>query len=244
VQLSTGSGTWAWKKLSGTFNMGDGKHTLRIKAREDGAAYDKIYIVKGGSTPSGLGETALAPATGGTANPTAVPTNPTTAPTTVAQPSPTSGTTPSNEIFLPLVDTYVKQSSPSSNYGSSESLKVDQSPETWTLIRFQVASGAPVKKATLRLYVNNSSDRGGRISNVTAAWDEKTTWNTRPAIGQQVGELGQARSSGYITVDLTGALQPDGTLNIAIKAASGDSVGYKSREASSQYRPQLLVERQ
>jgi hypothetical protein len=240
VQVSTGSGSWQWKKVSGTFSMGDGKHTLRIKAREDGAAFDKIYLVKGGSTPSGLGDTALSPATGGTTNPTPVPT---TAPTTGPQPSPTSGTTPSNEIFLPLVDAYVKKSSPNSTYGTSSDLKVDDSPETWSLIRFQVPQGAPVKKATLKLYVNNSSDRGGRLLSVAGAWDEKATWNSRPALGQQVGELGRARSGNYITADVTSALQPDGTLSLAIQSASDDSVGYKSREASSQYRPQLLIER-
>ncbi|MBC8075157.1 MAG: hypothetical protein H7Y32_03700, partial [Chloroflexales bacterium] len=71
VQVTTGSGRWEWKKANGRFNLSDGPHTLRIKAREDGAQFDKIFLSKGDSTPSGLGETALSPATGGPAAPTA-----------------------------------------------------------------------------------------------------------------------------------------------------------------------------
>ena len=236
VQLTAGAGRWEWKKLSGSLDLGDGKHTLRIKAREDGAEFDKLFLTKGGSAPSGLGETALTPATGGSSNPTP-------SPTTGPQPSPTTAPAPSGEAVAPVADTYVKQSSPTKSYGASESLKVDDSPEMWTLLRFQVPAGAPVKKATLKLYVNNSSDRGGRIVRADGPWDESTTWNTRPALGGQVGELGQARSNGYITIDVTSALRPDGTLSIAIQANSGDSVGYKAREADAKYQPQLLIER-
>ncbi|MBC8076404.1 MAG: hypothetical protein H7Y32_10050, partial [Chloroflexales bacterium] len=51
------------------------------------------------------------------------------------------------------------------------------------------------------------------------------------------------RSSSYITIDVTNALRPDGTLSIAIQTMSSDSVGYKAREADSKYQPQLLIER-
>lgn len=62
VQLVTGAnGAWEWKKLSGTLTLPNGRHTLTLKAREDGARADKLFLTKGSTTPSGVADPTLPP---------------------------------------------------------------------------------------------------------------------------------------------------------------------------------------
>jgi hypothetical protein len=62
VQSNLSRGKWSWKRASSTITISNGAHTLKIKNREDGASVDKILLIKDKEyTPSGLGDTALAP---------------------------------------------------------------------------------------------------------------------------------------------------------------------------------------
>ncbi len=88
-------------------------------------------------------------------------------------PSVTSTTTPiSGETltFAPLDDATVMSASPTSNYGSTVELGVDNSPGENFLIKFQVAglSGLEISKATLKLYNVNDSSQRGRL--ITRCW--------------------------------------------------------------------------
>ncbi len=62
VQLDLPAATWGWvRTTAASLNLATGKHTLKIKVREDGALLDKILLTKDGAfTPTGLGGTALA----------------------------------------------------------------------------------------------------------------------------------------------------------------------------------------
>src|SRR5512142_1849115 len=66
------------------------------------------------------------------------------------------------KTFTPVADSYVVQSSPSSNYGTSHSLRADASPVTRSYLRFSVTglNGDTVQSATLRLYAGSSSSIG------------------------------------------------------------------------------------
>ena len=61
-QFTTGSnGTWVWKRAEEILQLGNGTHTIRVKAREDGAQVDKLVLTKVNTAPTGLGGTALTP---------------------------------------------------------------------------------------------------------------------------------------------------------------------------------------
>jgi hypothetical protein len=76
-----------------------------------------------------------------------------------------------------------------------------------------------VHRAKLRLYVVEGSDatNGGRIVNLKGSFDEQVTWNTRPTeFGSTVANIGQVNAGTYIEIDIMEAIQPDGTVSIAI----------------------------
>lgn len=65
----------------------------------------------------------------------------------------------------PTADATVKQAPPTTNYGASTLLEVDNSPVEHALARFDVSGtgGRPVLKAVLRLYCTNGSVTGGTV---------------------------------------------------------------------------------
>ena len=60
VQLPVTSAAWGWTSAASALNLSNGKHTLKIKVREDGALIDKLLLTRLGTTPTGLGGGALA----------------------------------------------------------------------------------------------------------------------------------------------------------------------------------------
>ena len=52
---------WGWKRLSSTFKLSDGPHTLMLKHRENGASADQLLLTRDREyEPAGLGDPALA----------------------------------------------------------------------------------------------------------------------------------------------------------------------------------------
>ena len=70
--------------------------------------------------------------------------------------------------FVPADDASIKSASPSSNYGSETSLKVDNDTVKHLLLRFNVsgAAGRTVTSAKLRLYCLDSAGAGGDFHRV------------------------------------------------------------------------------
>src|SRR5438093_1343783 len=63
--------------------------------------------------------------------------------------------------FAPTDDTYVKQGTPTTNYGTAAQIIVDSSPIKDILLKFNVQVPGTITGATLRLYEVDSSDKGG-----------------------------------------------------------------------------------
>ena len=63
---------------------------------------------------------------------------------------------PPTLTFPPVADTYVNSGSPSSNYGSATTIRLDASPDLHGYLRFNIqgTAGTPIVKATLLLYAN------------------------------------------------------------------------------------------
>ena len=159
--------------------------------------------------------------------------------------SPATATTPApptSLTFNPEADSYVSSSSPTSNYGSASSLRVDASPVINTYLRFTVQGVVgTVKNATLRLYATSNGNTGHQVSQVADnTWDERTiTYGNAPAIGSSIGSSGAFSSGAYVDVDVTPYVTGNGTYSLAVRDLSSVAVSYGSRESANP--PQLVL---
>ena len=153
----------------------------------------------------------------------------------------------SSATFTAVEDTYVKDTSPNSNYGQRSTLEADNAPSVKRiLLRFNLSGipdGASIISGTLSMYVTNASVQAGLIHAVSGGWSEATTtWSNAPAVGTQIGQLASPAvvgswASGGVTSSVTG----NGAVDFYLVTPSSDSVSHNSSEAASN-RPTLVVE--
>ncbi|NLD75411.1 MAG: DNRLRE domain-containing protein, partial [Acidimicrobiales bacterium] len=172
-----------------------------------------------------------------TDTPTETPTETPVPPTPTATEPPATGTL----IFGAMADAWVNAGSPTTNYGTSTKLNVDQ-PSEAAYLRFGV-SGVPgtVQSATLRLYVTNSSTNGPSVYGAEDAWTEPgITWDNRPPT--TTGALATVTNQPvdtWVEYDLTGHIAGDGTYSLALLPNSTKGVAYSSREGAAP--PELVI---
>jgi acid phosphatase type 7 len=67
-----------------------------------------------------------------------------------------------NFTFNPVADSYVNADSPSTNYGTTATIRVDDSPVVNSYLRFSVSglAGQPVTQASLLIHANSASSSG------------------------------------------------------------------------------------
>jgi chitodextrinase len=159
-------------------------------------------------------------------------------PATATTPAP-----PSSLTFNPDADSYVNASSPTSNYGSATSLRIDGSPVVRSYLRFTVQGViGTVTKATLRVHANSSSSTGHQVSGVADnGWSENTiNYNNAPALGGVIGSTGGFSSGTWTEVDVTPYIAGNGTYSLAVATASSTAVSYASSESTNP--PELVLE--
>ncbi|MCL4251184.1 MAG: DNRLRE domain-containing protein [Anaerolineae bacterium] len=139
-------------------------------------------------------------------------------------------------------DTYVNSSSTGSNYGTSSSLRTDNSPTINTYLRFQVPNlSGNILGATLRVYANSASSMGYEVRGTTGAWDEVTiTYSNAPAFGGSVGSSGAITSNSWTQVDVTALVTGSGQVNFVMTSTSNTATSFSSREGANP--PELIVE--
>ncbi len=141
-------------------------------------------------------------------------------------------------------DATILKNAPSSNYGSASVLSVRGSLPEETLMKFTISgvSGDPVADVKLRLYVADSSPKGGAFHAVhDTSWSEgSVTWSTAPPAGVLVDSLGPVKAGRWVEVNLTSLVTGDGEYALRVQSASKDRVDYQSSEASS-HRPEVVV---
>ena len=138
-------------------------------------------------------------------------------------------------------DANVRAASPTKNYGSNASLRV-QSGSYLSYLGFTVAAlTGPVQSAKLRLWVTDASPSGGGVYVVPDGWSETTiTYANRPAVpATPVGTFGAVTAGTWAEVDVTSAVQGAGAVSLAIVSTSSNSALYSSREAANA--PTLVV---
>ena len=182
---------------------------------------------------------------------TSTPTNTSTnGPTFTSTPSPTetpTATQTSGTVsFAPLADSYVSESSPTTNYGSNTTLRADASPVVRSYLRFNVQGlSSPVTRATLRVYANSASSLGYQVQEVSDnIWVESTiNYNNMPSLGASLGSSGSFGAGIWTTVDVTNYITGNGVFNLALTTTSSTAISFASRESGANA-PKLVIETQ
>jgi len=144
-------------------------------------------------------------------------------------------------LLAPTADAKVGSAKPTRNHGAAPDLSVKTG--TWqSFLRFDVALGAPVLRATLRLFTGEGSTNGGDLYLVSDAWSEGTiTWNTAPPLpGAHIASLGPVATGTWVEVDVTSTVVADGSYAFGLDSASTNLAYYESRESANP--PQLVIE--
>ncbi len=150
---------------------------------------------------------------------------------------------PNPRSFVAEADARVEASTATSNYGTSNILKVDSSPAIESYLRFTVAGvSGTVQSAKLRLYVgSNGTSNGPAVYTTDASWSETSiTWDTRPSLGNtSVANVGATGTNGWVEYDVTAVVTGDGSYAFALVGESSDDATFESRQGNN--RPQLLL---
>jgi hypothetical protein len=192
-----------------------------------------------------------------TATNTSLPTNTATAtntPTASNTPPPTNTPTATplsgTLNFSPSDDTRVQDNVPTTNFGTSPTLRVRSSNAAYNSYLKFVVSGltAPVQRARLRLYVVDASPVGGSIYSVSntylnssTPWVENgLTWENAPTIANTaLSTLGAVTLNTFVEFDVTTAIQGNGTYSFGIKTTSQNDAWYNAKEAGTN--PPVLI---
>ena len=151
---------------------------------------------------------------------------------------------PSIRVFTALEDARIKSTSPNSNYGDDEVLRVRAGAiEYQSLLKFDVSEIGPyiIESVALRIYVTDGSPDGGVVHPVANSWTEQsvTYASAPPVTGQQVGSFGRVTTGTWASADLTGAVSGDGTVSFLLTSGSSNSALFSSIEGA--YPPELIV---
>ena len=173
--------------------------------------------------------------------------------TVAAAPQPGGGTT---QTFAAAADSQVKSSSPNTNYGTLDSVRVRAgvatdatNPIYRTYVKFNVSgiTGRNVTSVKLRLFCTDAGPDGGSVFAVDSGWVENAlTWANAPALpGTPSAPAVAAALNAPVEISLpasavsTNGAPADGTYSFALAGASTNSVIYGSRESANP--PQLVV---
>jgi hypothetical protein len=140
------------------------------------------------------------------------------------------------------IDTYISSEAPTKRLVDAKTMKVDRTPNMWSLLRFEGGEMGAGRRALLRLYAHDGSSQGGKVYAVAGGWDSQVTWDSRPVLGRLVADLGKVNAHTWITVDVSHALQGDRVIALAIVPESKDAVSYRTSESGSAHVPTLIIE--
>jgi hypothetical protein len=159
--------------------------------------------------------------------------------------------------WVPVADTFVRSSAPSSSYGSRAYLQADGDPEVRSYLRFAV-SGAPAgpQPTVLRLRHSTANpsppfcDEAWECWHVTrievravsgGGWTETTTYATAPPVGEVLGLSSDVAGRQFFVaeIDLGNLVNGDGVYELVITGNSSTNQTFASRESASP--PRLVI---
>jgi Calcineurin-like phosphoesterase len=155
---------------------------------------------------------------------------------------------PTTVTLQAIADARVHEASPSTNYGSSSTLRVDVAAgaRVDSLLRFSVpALSGPITSARLLLYATTGTVDGPAVHATSNTWSEMVvTWATRPLpTGTAAADAGAFPSASWVEFDVTSLVAGDGTVDFSVVGMSSDGADFHSRQSGkTTLRPQLVIE--
>ncbi|MEP6987022.1 MAG: alkaline phosphatase family protein, partial [Chloroflexota bacterium] len=140
-------------------------------------------------------------------------------------------------------DAYISDAGPTTNFGSSPTLRTDASPVIQSYLRFIVPPlSANVVSAQLRVYANTGVSTGYSVSGTTGSWTETgLTFSNAPIFGSSVGNSGPITAFTWTTIDVTSLVKGSGQYNFVMTTTSNTATSLVSKEGAAGQRPQLIV---
>jgi len=157
-------------------------------------------------------------------------------------------TIPDTLTLAPVADAQVKSSSPTTNYGTLDSLRLREgtpsNPITYhSYLMFNVTGlSRPLTSAKLRLFVTDGSDHGGNVSTTSNSWLESSiVWNNAPAPGAFLANAGPVTTGTWVEITLPASAfaAGNGTYSFVLITTSSNSTIFYSREGANP--PQLVL---
>jgi hypothetical protein len=164
---------------------------------------------------------------------------------------------PRTSVFNPSDDAYVRLSNPTATAATSTTLRsLNSGGEMVTseiltsYLKFDLSAvTATILRATLRLYVTDSSPEGGELylvannyQGAASPWSETgLNWNNAPLIeGAPLAVIGPTSLNTWVELDVSSAVGGSGIYSFAIVKQSTDVVHFSSKEGPHQ--PELVIE--
>lgn len=155
-----------------------------------------------------------------------------------------SASSQSSVTFTPDADSYVSAATPTINYGTLTTLRVDALPRARSYLRFSVqgVNGKSISQVLLMVYANSSSLQGIRAWTVpNNTWGETTLkFNNIPAIGSLVGFSPPVSAASWVTLDVTHYVSRNGTYSFTMTTPGSTAISLASRESGANA-PRLVV---
>lgn len=151
---------------------------------------------------------------------------------------------PSSISLTPTDDSYVKSTSPSSNYGGNSALEVDGEPVQVILMRFDLRpyAGLDLRSASLTLHNVDPSPNGGAVTvSDGAPWSESTvTWANKPGWSSASSvPLGAVSTGSDYEVDVSSLVAAGRDVTLVITSENRNGADYSSTEGSHPPRLEL-----
>jgi acid phosphatase type 7 len=144
----------------------------------------------------------------------------------------------------PTADAYVSAARPRQNFGSARTLRIGSDDGATSYLRFRVHGlGGAVRRATLRVMAATASRTGFTVRAVDGGrWREhRITYRRAPGVGQVLAAFGTVHAGEWLTIDVTGAVTADGSLDLALASRGRQALAVYSREAGQRRAPRLVI---
>jgi hypothetical protein len=159
------------------------------------------------------------------------------------------GDTTETITLTATADSYVSSGATGTNFGTSTTLRSDNSPVEATYLKFDLSPYAGRTLVSARLLLRSGGNGSTGTQNVklvaSDSWTEGgITYTNRPAVGTSIGSLGQTTTNTSYSVPLTAsALTGDlgQQLSLGVDANGSDGLELNSKEAGSTAAPKLVL---
>lgn len=144
--------------------------------------------------------------------------------------------------FTPVADSYVDESAPTTNFGTSTSFRTDGSPILTAYLRFNVQGVRPTDSVTLRVLAETANSLGFQVHSVSDnTWSETgLDYTNAPSFGPAVDSAERVQTGSWSCVDVSSIVPADGPVSFALTSDSATATRFSSREGSNP--PELIIE--